>query len=159
MPFEVLPAAVASVAAVIDVRWRRIPNWLTFSALVGGLVLNLMRFGPPGGLVALGGAALGLGVLVPFYAIRAIGAGDVKLLAALGALLGPLALVSVVIYGAVVGGIIAAVMLARRHELRRSLTDIMTNPTQLRRGGAKAPYGVAIASGVYLAMLLPSVIG
>ena len=76
-----------------------------------------------------------------------------------GAVLGPLALVSVVIYGAVVGGVIAAVMLAKRHELRRSLTDIVTHPTNLRRGGATAPYGVAIASGVYLSMLLPGVIG
>jgi prepilin peptidase CpaA len=159
MSIDVLAPAVATVAAVIDVRWRKIPNWLTLSALVGGLVLQVVRFGPPGALVALTGATLGLAILVPFYALRAIGAGDVKLLAALGAVLGPLALVSVVIYGALVGGVIAAVMLAKRHELRRSLTDIMTNPTNLRRGGATAPYGVAIASGVYLSMLLPGVIG
>jgi prepilin peptidase CpaA len=156
---ELAPAALASLAAVIDVRWRRIPNWLTLSALVGGLVLQVSRLGPPGALVALGGAALRLGVLLPFYAIGAIGAGDVKLLAGLGALLGPLALVSVVIYGAIVGGVIAALLLAQRHELRRSVTDILTNPTKLRRGGATAPYGVAIASGVFLSMLLPSVIG
>jgi prepilin peptidase CpaA len=157
--YELAPVALASVAAVIDVRWRRIPNWLTLSALIGGFVLQVWRLGPPGALVALVGAVLGLGVLLPFYAIGAIGAGDVKLLAGLGALLGPLALVSAVIYGAIVGGFIAALMLARRHELRRSMTDVLTNPTKLRRGGATAPYGVAIASGVYLSMLLPGVIG
>ena len=77
----------------------------------------------------------------------------------LGALLGPAALVSVVIYGGLVGGVISVVMLARRHELQRSMSDILHNPFNLRRGGAKAPYGVAIASGVYLSTLLPSVIG
>jgi prepilin peptidase CpaA len=159
MLFELVPAAFASVAAVIDVRSRRIPNWLTFSAVLGGLVFNFVHLGPPGALVALAGAAVGLGILFPFYAVRAIGAGDVKLLAGLGAFLGPLALVSVVVYGAVVGGIISAIMLARRRELGRSLSDIMTNPTNLRRGGATAPYGVAIASGVYLSMVLPRVIG
>jgi prepilin peptidase CpaA len=157
--FELIPAAVASVAALIDIRWRRIPNWLTLAALVGGLAVHVLRLGVAGVPIALGGAALGLCLLLPFYLIRAVGAGDVKLLAGLGALLGPAALVSVVIYGGLVGGVISVVMLARRHELQRSVSDILHNPFNLRRGGAKAPYGVAIASGVYLSMLLPSVIG
>jgi prepilin peptidase CpaA len=159
MLFDLIPVAVASVGAACDVRWRRIPNWLTLSALVGGLLLQTWRGGLAGVPIALGGAALGLCALLPFYAIRAVGAGDVKLLAGLGALVGPQALVSLAIYAAVVGGAISVVMLARRGRLQFCLTDIMTRPTHLTRSGAKAPYGVAIACGVYLSMLLPSVIG
>jgi prepilin peptidase CpaA len=159
MLFDLIPAAVVSVAAYCDVRWRRIPNWLTLSALVGGLALQTVRLGTAGVAFALAGAALGLCVLLPFYAIHAMGAGDVKLLAGLGALVGPQALVSLAIYAALVGGAISVVLLARRGRLVFSLSEIMTQPTQLTRSGAKAPYGVAIAGGVFLSMLRPIVIG
>jgi prepilin peptidase CpaA len=159
MPFDLIPAAVASLAAVLDVRCRRIPNWLTLTALGAGLLIQVLRAGPAGILVGLGGAALGMGVLLPFYMIRTVGAGDVKLLGALGALVGPQALVSIAIYGALVGGAISVVMLVRRGRLQASIFEILTRPTRLTRSGATAPYGVAIASGVYLSMLLPSVIG
>ena len=159
MLFDLIPPAVASVAAVCDVRWRRIPNWLTLSAFVGGLVVQVLRSGAAGVLVALAGAGLGLCVFLPFYVIHAIGAGDVKLLAAVGALVGPQTLVSVAIYAALVGGAISVYILARRGRLQFSMAEIMSRPLSLTRTGAKAPYGVAIACGVYLSMLLPSVIG
>jgi prepilin peptidase CpaA len=159
MLFELIPVAVATTAAACDVRWRRIPNWLTLSAFVAGVLLHVLRAGVGGVPLALGGAALGLCILLPFYFVHAMGAGDVKLLASIGALVGPQALVSVAIYAAVVGGAISVVMLARRGRLQLSLAEIMTRPTQLTRSGATAPYSVAIACGVYMSMLLPSVIG
>src|SRR5947209_11249935 len=88
-----IAAAMAGVAAYTDLRSRRIPNWLTLSAAVIGLGLNLALGGAAGGLTAVLGLGLGLAMLLPFYLLRAVGAGDVKLLAALGALLGPTALV------------------------------------------------------------------
>ena len=157
--FEIIPAAVVTVAAVVDLRWRRIPNWLTLGALVAGLVLQSVRFGTLGVLIALAGAGLGLALLLPFYVIRAIGAGDVKLLGAVGALVGPHDLVSVAIYTALVGGAISAAMLAGQGRLQQAFGDILVRPRHMTRGGAKAPYGLAIASGVYLSMMLPSVIG
>jgi prepilin peptidase CpaA len=144
MSLDLLPAAIASVAALIDLRSRRIPNWLTLAAVLAGLAWHTLRDGPTGLSVALAGAALGLALLLPFYMVRGVGAGDVKLLAAIGALVGPQTLVSVAIYGALVGGAISLVLLAR---------------SRLQMRGMTAPYGVAIASGVYLSMLLPSVIG
>src|ERR1700730_7296869 len=131
MLFDLIPAAVVSVAAYCDIRWRRIPNWLTLSALGGGLVLQAVRAGAAGVSVALAGAALGLCILLPFYLVHAMGAGDVKLLAGLGALVGPQALVSLAIYAALVGGAISVVLLARRGRLLFSLAEIMTQPTQL----------------------------
>jgi prepilin peptidase CpaA len=157
---ELIPLAIASAAALTDLRWRKIPNWLTVGALVLGLLVHALRDGLAGVPLALLGAALGLCVLLPFYVLRAVGAGDVKLLAGLGALVGPQALVSVAIYAALVGGAISAVILARQGTLQFSMAEIMTRPThRLTRSGARAPYGLAIAAGVYLSMLLPSVIG
>jgi prepilin peptidase CpaA len=154
-----LPAVVVSVAAATDVYSRRIPNWLSLAAFGGGLLVHVARDGAMGLPVALAGAGLGLLVFLPFYFIRAIGAGDVKLIAGLGALLGPQALFSALIYCALAGGLISVLMLVRRGLLQRSLMDIVSNPLNLSRSGAKAPYAVAIASGVYLSMVLPKVIG
>src|SRR5919202_3546799 len=105
---SLLAAAVAGVAACTDLRWRRIPNWLTLGAAILGLALNVMLAGLPGGGTALMGLGLGLALLLPFYVLRAVGAGDVKLLAGLGAVLGPQTLVSVALYGAIVGGLMSA---------------------------------------------------
>jgi prepilin peptidase CpaA len=110
-------------------------------------------------LLALTGAVLGLAILLPLYAIRAMGAGDVKLLAALGAVLGPQILVSVAVYGALAGGVISAVILARSGRLLSVLGEMFIEHRPPTRGGATAPYGVAIASGMYLTLVLPSVLG
>jgi|SRR5579864_5100777 len=150
--------SVASVAALIDVWSRRIPNWVTFGTLLGGVLINAWLHGFGGVVTALLGAALGLAMLLPFYGMRAIGAGDVKLLAAVGSLVGPQALISIAIYGAIVGGAMSVLILLRHGLLARTLGDMLRG-TLPRRSGAKAPYGIAIASGVYLSMMLPAVLG
>jgi prepilin peptidase CpaA len=160
---DVLPAytaaAAASVAAILDLRSRRIPNWLTATALLAGVLLNGMLSGLEGAVASVLGAAVGLAMLLPFYAMRAIGAGDVKLLAALGALLGASLLVSVAIYGALVGGAISIVILLVRRRLFINLQEMFIEHRPPTLSGATAPYGVAIASGVYMALVLPAVIG
>src|SRR5260370_7534780 len=120
-----IATAAASLAAIVDVRTRRIPNWLTGSLVLGGLVFNGWRGGIVGVGLAVAGAALGLAILLPFHAVRAIGAGDVKLLAGLGAVLGPQVLVSVAIYGAIAGGLLSAVLLAREGRLLSALHEIL----------------------------------
>jgi prepilin peptidase CpaA len=153
-----LAVCLATAAAITDFRTRRIPNWLTGGALALGVLLNVWQAGPMGILVALGGAALGFAILLPFYLMHTIGAGDVKLLAGLGALVGPQVLISVAVYGAVVGGVIAAVMLANRGRLMLALNELLVQRTLPSRSGMTAPYGVAIASGVYLSLVLPGLI-
>ena len=163
LPF-VVAALVASVALVTDVRRRRIPNWLTGSALLVGLAGHLVLGGVSGGLAALAGAGLGFGLLFPFYVLRlvgigrTVGAGDVKLLAALGAILGPVALLSAAIYGALVGGLQSVLILGKQGRLGLTVHQMLIMRTLPTPGGAKAPYAVAIAAGVYLAMLLPPVL-
>ena len=151
--------SAASVAAVIDVWSRRIPNWLTFGTLVLGVLINVWLHGFGGALTAIAGAGLGAALLLPFYLIRAMGAGDVKLLAALGALLGPSALISVAVYGALVGGAMSLVILLARGRLLLDIGEVFVLRHLPALSGATAPYGVAIAGGVYLSVLLPSVLG
>jgi prepilin peptidase CpaA len=151
--------AAASAAACVDVLSHRIPNWITFGAFGLGVVINVWLSGPSGALFALAGALLGVAMLLPLYVIRAMGAGDVKLLAAVGALLGPQLLVSVAVYAAIAGGVMSVVILLRRHRLFIALNEMLVLRRPPTRSGATAPYGIAIASGVYLSLLLPGVLG
>jgi Flp pilus assembly protein protease CpaA len=84
-----LAAAVAVIAAVTDVRERRIPNRLTYPAMVAGLVLQTAVYGWHGLLLGLFGALLFGGCFLLFHLVRAMGAGDVKLAVALGCIIGP----------------------------------------------------------------------
>jgi prepilin peptidase CpaA len=148
---------VAAVALATDLRHRRIPNWLTGGTVGIGLIANVYFGGLNGGLSSLAGAGLGLAILLPFYAMRTMGAGDVKLLAAFGALLGPQVLVSVAVYGSLVGGIQSLAILARHHRVGSTLYQLAMGIIPAR-SGATAPYAVALSSGVCLAMLLPPVL-
>ena len=106
-PVHICTVTIASIACVTDLRTRRIPNVLTFGAAVAGLAYQFAT----GGVEALGQAALGwlLGALVfivPF-ALGGLGGGDVKLLAALGAWLGPADALWLALYTGVAGGVMA----------------------------------------------------
>lgn len=163
---------VALIALVTDVRARRIPNWLTATGLVLGLAGNMvvsalsdgLSGSLSGGLSALAGAVLGFGLLFPFYLIRAagvgraIGAGDVKLLAALGAIVGPPALVSIAVYGALAGALQAIVILATERRLSLLLHQTLVMHGAPTLSGRKAPYAVAITAGVFLTIVLPPVV-
>ena len=103
-------------------------------------------------LTAIAGAALGLALLLPFYLVRGVGAGDVKLLAAIGALIGPQLLLWVALFGAVIGGVMSLVILGSRGRLGPILTHLLMR-TRPASSGLKAPYGLAIAGGVYLTLM------
>ena len=94
-------------AAVVDLRVRKIPNWLTFSVVISGILVSFLD---GHGSVTPGSAALGLlvGFSLPFilFALGALGGGDVKLLAGIGAWLGPLASLKVFAAAAIVGLVI-----------------------------------------------------
>src|SRR2546423_13800743 len=100
-----IPAVLTAIcAAVLDWRYRRIPNWLTVSCLVVGIALNTALFGWGGMKSSLLGVALGLGVLLPFVLLRSLGAGDWKMAGALGACLGPRQLMTILMGTILVAG-------------------------------------------------------
>src|SRR6266404_7874264 len=100
-------AAVAICAAIIDVRERRIPNRLTYAAMIAGSVLQGALHGWRGVLASAGGGLLFGGVFLLFYLVRAMGAGDVKLAAALGSIVGYSATLPVLLATGLAGGALA----------------------------------------------------
>src|SRR5258708_19564438 len=136
LQFPLLASGLA-VAVVTDVRTRRIPNWLTGSLAVAGLGLAFA-----GGPLTPGQAALGLvaGLLLmmPSHLIGATGAGDVKLMAAIGALLGPGLVLRAFLFTAVAGGVLAVAVAARRGRLG----DTLLGTAQLVTARPDAPQTV-----------------
>lgn len=159
-----LPLVLAVIMALGDVRTRRIPNYLTLSGALAGLLFQTMVSGWPGLLQGLGGLALGFGLMLPLYIFGGIGAGDVKALAALGAWLTPWTSLSLFFYMAVAGGIIGLGVLLWQGTLWQFLRRgwvLLTNKVLTSGRGrfyqgessppvasASMPYGVAIALGM-----------
>jgi prepilin peptidase CpaA len=103
---------VLAIATVTDLLLRRIPNWLTFPAMMAGLGLNVTQSGHHGLLFSIGGLFLGMGVFIIFYLMGGMGAGDVKLMAAVGSMIGPRMVVTAALCTALAGGIYALAVIA-----------------------------------------------
>lgn len=143
---SVFALAVAVVACMCDVRSRRIPNVLTFgAALVAGAV-HLLLGGAAGIVVSIEGWLLGIALFFPFFALRGLGAGDVKLLGALGAWLGPGSIVFVALYSTLAGGIVAVIVALRSRYLARALRNIKALVTFWMTVGLKPADGLTLAS-------------
>ena len=166
---------VLVLAAVIDGWKLKVPNWLTFPLILGGWVYSGVGNGWEGLGWSLAGTAVGLGLLLPFYAIGGMGAGDVKLLAGVGAWVWPTVTFHAFCVSAIVGGLIALGMIAWRrkwaHHFRQLVALCMEmlvvrNPSELSALAAERkssmtllPYGIPIAIGsiayfVWTGMLL-----
>jgi prepilin peptidase CpaA len=161
VPVLVLTLGLA-IAVVTDVRSRRIPNWLTGSIAGAGFGL---AFG--GGVVTPLQAALGLltGLLLmmPGHLIGATGAGDVKLMAAVGTMLGPDLAFRAFLYSAVAGGVFAVAVATRRGILAATLHDasrLVTSPAGARQAiespsrANRFAYGPAIAVGTLISLMV-----
>ena len=98
---------MATIISYMDVRYRRIPNKLVLVVLVGGLTLNTIFGGFPGLLVSFGGFVLAFGVMFFFHAFGTLGAGDVKLFAAIGAINGVTLVLPTLMVVALMGGLLA----------------------------------------------------
>ena len=111
-----LLSTVLVVAAVIDGWKLRVPNWITFPLIMSGWIYSAVYFGWAGLAWSVLGTIVGLGLLLPAYAIGGMGAGDVKLLAGIGAWAWSAATLYAFCVSAVVGGAIAVgmVLLATR---------------------------------------------
>jgi prepilin peptidase CpaA len=165
LPREVvwLVSFVLIEAAVIDGRSLRVPNWLTFHFLAGGVIFAYWKGGSALLLTSAAGAAVGLLTLLPLYSIGGMGAGDVKLMAGVGAWIGPWLTLSAFVCSALVGAAIAAAMivysgkfyhhLAMIHSIGSEVLTIQ-NPVILSERAKERkptmtllPYGIPIAIG------------
>ena len=120
-----IPALLLVVwAGWLDLRSRRIPNWLTVPALILGLGVNTIILGWDGTKVALGGAGLALGLLLPFVLLRGLGAGDWKLMGALGAWLGPIQILFVLLATILIAGIVASWLITWHRRWKETLGNL-----------------------------------
>src|SRR2546425_12025791 len=153
-----LAAVFAAAAGWTDWRSRRIPNWLTLPGLVLAIAANTLASGWSGAKASLLGAGLGLALLLPFVLVRSLGAGDWKLVGALGAFLRPEPLITVLIGAIFVAGIMAAGLIVYKKRVRQALRNvgrILAGLFSLRLPGPdlsldspeslRIPFGVAVS--------------
>jgi prepilin peptidase CpaA len=151
------------VAGYTDLRWRRIPNWITVPGFFVGLGLNAARSGWAGSKTSLLGAGLGLLLLFPLVILRSLGAGDWKLAGAVGSFVGPGVLMDLLLASVFVAGVMAVVLVIYKGRVRETMRNLkhligslatfhmpgpevsLDNPRSL-----KVPYGVALAFTVVL---------
>ena len=159
-------AAILILAAFSDIRQRKIPNLLTFSAILVGLAFHFSTGGLQGLFFSLKGLGLGFALLIPFYAGGGMGAGDVKLMSAVGAFVGTLQVFKIFLLTAASGGVYALGLMIVRGTVLRELRFVLLILGQAVSGGGLAalqtqvnvrgdmqytvPYGLAIALGTGL---------
>ena len=142
------------IALLCDLRSRRIPNPLVVAGIVLGLAGHTWLQGPSGLGIAASGMLVGLVCLLPFYISGGMGAGDVKLMAACGAFLGPVHILAAATFSLVIGGAIGMGWLYVS-QLRNATDDIAATAASTAARGqpaaAKAiPYALAISAGVLI---------
>ena len=170
---EPLPAVLTSsllglalVAGVFDLRTRRIPNWLVATGLIAGFTGQIATRSIPGLRAAAFGALLAIAVYLPLYLLRAVGGGDLKLMAAIGSIAGPSNWLVIFVLASLIGGALALAVVLSRGRITTTLANIgailarlvrlqapyrdrpdldVSNPAAIR-----LPHGVSIAIGVVL---------
>jgi prepilin peptidase CpaA len=156
-------SAVLIAAAIIDGIQLRVPNWITFPFILTGWIYSGVTTGWDGLQLSLLGTVIGLGLLLPAYCIGGMGAGDVKLLAGVGAWMHGTNTFYAFAFSAVVGAVLALAMVLYRRAFHKHaaqfwviLQEIMTikDPNQLAELAAQRkssmlllPYGIPIAIG------------
>jgi prepilin peptidase CpaA len=163
-----LTLLLTAIAAVVDLRSRKIPNWLTVSGIGLGIGANTIIGGWPGCKASLLGAGLGLGLLLPLVLLRALGAGDWKLMGAVGALMGWRMMLVVLLFSIMAAGLMAVVSTMRTKRVVSTLKNMwvlvrgfvtfglrpnreisLDNPALI-----KLPFGVAVAAATMTCYLI-----
>lgn len=148
---------VVAVATLTDLRSQRIPNTLTLPAAGAGLVLNGLFFGLDGLLASASGWAVGCALLLPLFLLRGLGAGDVKLVAALGALKGSELALFTLLWACLAALPLAVYGLVRSRRLGLALSHLynfksVPRPGQTVITAGHIAYAPAIAVGSLLVL-------
>ena len=165
---QLVALLTALTGCVTDLRMRRVPNALTFGAAAAALLFHLADGGWSGLGWSAAGWLTGLALFLPFFALSGIGGGDVKLLAALGAWLGPGATVWLALYAAIAGGVLAILVSSATGYLREAFRNVWgllmfwrvvgfrPHPglTLDSAASPRLPYALPIAAGLVLTLWL-----
>jgi len=157
---------LAAVITYYDVRYRRIPNLFVLATLLSGLTLNAFFGGWAGLGASVAGCALALGLMLLLHVLGAMGAGDVKLFAAIGSVLGVHLVLPTFLVVALTGGVLAAYSMLRAGAVRTTLVNVLRifvgllPGWQMPRFAVPAdrrhtiPYGVAITFGALISLVV-----
>jgi prepilin peptidase CpaA len=155
-------AVMLVIAVYMELKEKRIPNWLTLSGMALGLLFGYMH-GTAAFWFSLGGLVIGFGFLFIFYVFGGLGGGDVKLMGAAGALLGADLIKPALVYTAFIGAFLAVMMVIWRKDFWTRIGRGLQPLAFWRKKGAEqsapsspiaVPYGVAIAVGCLLALIV-----
>lgn len=157
----IVPIIVAVVAAAWDLKTRKIPNFLTFGAALGGIAVHTYFSGIPGAMWSAAGWLVGFAVFFPFFALGGMGAGDVKLVAGIGAWLGPASTVWVALFSLAAGGIIGLLVALGYGYFTQALTNISWMFQFWRAEGPRPVPQLTLAThrGPRLAYAVPVLVG
>lgn len=158
-------ATLVTIASIYDIKTRRIPNWL----VIIGLIISLFHQAFSGYGYGFKFWAIGLSTgfisFLPLYSIRAMGAGDVKLMATVGSFLGGMAAFQTVLLTLLAGGVLALLIVLRNRSWKLAFENIGLMTTNITlsamtqqlpkteapvKSAGDLPYGVAIAAGTFL---------
>lgn len=167
-PTVMLTVAIVTIACWCDLRSGRLPNWLTLGSAGVGMLFHLLSGGITEGAWSSAGFALGGLLFFPLFALGGLGAGDVKLLAAIGAWLGPAGAFYTALYAAIAGGVLAIAVAAARGYLRTAVMNVWGLLCYWRVAGVgpvdgmtlstatapRLPYALPIAAGTLLTLWL-----
>jgi len=163
----IIPATL--IASWTDYRRHRVPNWLNVSIVVLGLGAQVAFFGLAGVKSGLLGMLVGFSMLILLWAMHGMGAGDVKLMVAVGAWLGPVMTFYAVLVGALAGGVVALGMIAARRSwfqtmanlglLMRKVSTVQTAFSEIgsarsfSQSGGVLPYAIPLTIGTWIVLV------
>lgn len=167
-PDHWMALAIGAVSCALDLQTRRIPNAITLGGAAAGLVYGAVTHGISGLLDAVFGWTAGLAIFLPLFALGGLGAGDVKLLACLGAWLGPSRALWTALYAALAGGMMAMFLALATGYFSTALVNVMRllnhfrtkgvrphpDLTLSRSAGPRLPYALPITAGTIAAIWL-----
>ena len=158
---QVVGLALAGFACAWDLRTRRIPQAVTLGGGLAGLLFHLLTGGWSAGAISLGGWVVGLAIFFAPFVLGGLGAGDVKLLGALGAWLGPVDAVWVALYTGVAGLVLAVIVSLTTGYLRTAVTNVVVLLSFWRVNGVRPLPELTLehARGPRLAYALPILAG
>jgi prepilin peptidase CpaA len=157
---------MATVSLITDLRYQRIPNVVTLPTMLLALSYHTLTSGWTGLMISMTGLLLGMALLFIPYIMGGMGAGDVKMLGAMGALAGPHGVIAIVIYAAIAGGVYVLLLLLFNRQFRNKFLtrywtmlktyfftrQIVIGELSIAHNGPKLCYGIAIATGAYVYM-------
>lgn len=163
----ILLLIVCIIAVITDLKDRKVYNWLTLPGLVLGIVINTLEQGGPGAGSAIIGLLAGGAIFFPAYFFGGMGAGDIKLMAVVGAFTGWFFVLNAALYTALAGGLMAIIVLVIKGQLIKTLSTIIRFLRSLiipklavepAVSENTFPYALAIAAGVVCTHWLPPLI-